>query len=176
MTSVRSVYRYLDQNIEKIVILICYATMTGIICEEVFRRFIFRSQAAWSTTIPIYLFLWVTWIGAAYNSKLRTHLTFDEIRMRLPYVWQFACLLLDAVLWLSFAAIVAFFAVKQVGNSYDNFAIVQGTDNVMQWWFYMATPIGWGLLTWRTLQNLAHDIKQFRERKPFTIQTAILKD
>ena len=66
------VLRWIDENIEKIVILVCYVTMAAIIFVEVIRRFAFGQQAAWSTTIPIYLFLWVTWMGAAYNTKIRS--------------------------------------------------------------------------------------------------------
>jgi TRAP-type C4-dicarboxylate transport system permease small subunit len=174
--NVMSILRWLDRNIEKFVILICYATMAGIICEEVFRRFVLKQQAPWSTTIPIYLFLWITWIGAAYNTKLRTHLSFDEIRMRLPYKGQFACQCLDAALWIVFGLIVFVYTSKQVMLSHDNFAIVQGTDNVMQWWFYLATPLGWGLLMIRALQNLWLDIKAFREGKPFQISVALIQD
>ena len=165
---------WIDRNIEKIVILICYVSMAGIIFVEVLRRFIFESQAAWSTTIPIYLFLWVTWMGAAYNTRIRTHLRFDELRVRLPYTGQFACLCLDAFLWILFAGIVIYYSVEQVQLSYDNFAIVQGTDNVMQWWFYLATPIAWALLVYRSLQNLWEDIATFRAGEPFKLQTSLL--
>lgn len=165
---------WIDRNIEKIVILICYVSMAGIIFVEVLRRFIFESQAAWSTTIPIYLFLWVTWMGAAYNTRIRTHLRFDELRVRLPYAGQFACLCLDAFLWILFAGIVIYYSVEQVQLSYDNFAIVQGTDNVMQWWFYLATPIAWALLVYRSLQNLWEDIATFRAGEPFKLQTSLL--
>ena len=171
-----SLFRWVDRNIEKIVILICYTTMAGIIFVEVIRRFLFNEQAAWSTTIPIYLFLWVTWMGAAYNVKIRTHLRFDELRVRLPYTAQFACLCLDALLWILFAAIVVVFSVEQVQLSYDNFSIVQGTDDVMQWWFYLATPVAWILLVVRALQNLSEDWQTYRRGGSFTIQTSMLGD
>lgn len=171
-----SLFRWLDRNIEKIVILICYTTMAGIIFVEVIRRFLFNEQAAWSTTIPIYLFLWVTWMGAAYNVKIRTHLRFDELRVRLPYTAQFACLCLDALLWILFAAIVVVFSIEQVQLSYDNFSIVQGTDDVMQWWFYLATPVAWILLVIRALQNLSEDWQTYRRGESFTIQTSMLGD
>ena len=169
-----SLLRWIDRNIEKIVILICYASMTAIIFVEVIRRFAFNEQAAWSTTIPIYLFLWVTWMGAAYNVRIRTHLRFDEIRVRLPYTAQFACLCLDAALWILFAVIVVVFSTQQVQLSYDNFAIVQGTDDVMQWWFYLATPVAWILLVVRALQNLREDWRTFQSGQPFKIQTSML--
>ena len=166
--------RWLDDNIEKVVILVNYIAMTGIIFVEVIRRFVFKEQAAWSTTIPIYLFLWVTWMGAAYNTKIRSHLRFDELRVRLPYGAQFACLCLDAVLWIVFGLIVTVYSIEQVQLSYDNFAIVQGTDNVMQWWFYLATPIAWTLLMVRALQNLWEDWQTFRAGRPFKLQVSIL--
>ena len=168
------VVRWIDENIEKIVILVCYVTMAAIIFVEVIRRFAFDQQAAWSTTIPIYLFLWVTWMGAAYNTKIRSHLRFDEFRVRLPYRGQFACLCLDTLLWIVFGVIVVYYSVEQVQLSYDNFAIVQGTDNVMQWWFYLATPIAWGLLIFRALQNFWKDLVTFRAGKPFQLQVSIL--
>ncbi len=166
--------RWLDANLEKIVILICYSAMAGIIFVEVIRRFVFQMQAPWSTTIPIYLFLWITWMGAAYNTRIRTHLRFDELRVRMPYRAQFACLCLDAALWIVFAIIVIVFSTEQVRLARDNFAIVQGTDSVMQWWFYLATPLAWTLLVVRALQNLWQDVQTFRRGEPFTIQVAML--
>lgn len=168
------IVRWLDDNIEKVIILVNYIAMAAIIFVEVIRRFLFNEQAAWSSTIPIYLFLWVTWIGCTYNVKIRTHLRFDELRVRMSYGGQFACLLLDAILWIVFAIIVIYFSVEQVWLSYDNFAIVQGTDDVMQWWFYTATPIAWGLLIVRVLQNLVEDFGLYRKGEPFQIQVGML--
>ncbi len=168
------IVRWLDDNIEKVIILINYIAMAAIIFVEVIRRFLFNEQAAWSSTIPIYLFLWVTWIGCTYNVKIRTHLRFDELRVRMSYGKQFACLILDAILWIGFAIIVMYYSIEQVWLSYDNFAIVQGTDDVMQWWFYTATPIAWGLLIIRVLQNLYADYGLYRKGEPFQIQVGML--
>ena len=165
--------QWLDRNIEKLVIFICYSSMAGIVFMEVIRRFVFSQQAAWSTTIPIYLFLWITWVGASYNTRIRTHLKFDEIRMRLPYVAQFLLQILDAVLWTVFGVIVVVYTLDQVEIARDNFMIVQGTDNVLQWWFYVATPAAWVLLIFRVLQNLWEDIQMFRAGKPLLIQNSM---
>lgn len=166
--------RWLDRNVEKIIILVSYVAMAGIIFVEVIRRFAFNQQEAWSSTIPIYLFLWVTWMGCSWNVRIRTHLSFDELRTRLPRGAQFACLCLDAALWIIFASIVVFYTIEQVQLSYMNFAIVQGTDNVMQWWFYLATPFAWSLLIVRVLQNLWEDIGKLRSGEPFTITNSML--
>lgn len=163
------VIKKIDDNLEKSIILVNYVVMAAIIFVEVIRRFVFKEQAAWSTTIPIYLFLWVVWIGCAYNVKVRGHLRFDELRTRLPYKAQFACILLDAVLWIAFSLIVIKYSGEQVISSYENYAIVQGTDNVLQWWFYMATPVAFVLLLVRLTQNLVGDFNRYKNNEPFII-------
>ncbi len=170
----KSVLRWLDANIEKIVLLITYSGMAGIIFVEVVRRFVFSQQAAWSTTVPILLFLWVTWFGCSWNIKKRSHLALNEVRLRLPPVGQMCCLVLDALLWIIFAVIVVYFTIEQVWLSYDNFAIVQGTDDIMQWWFYLATPLAWALIVVRVLQNLVEDIGKFRRGEALVVQTSLL--
>jgi TRAP-type C4-dicarboxylate transport system permease small subunit len=173
---IRSVFGWLDANIEKVFILVAYGAMASIIFVEVIRRFFFNVQAPWSTTIPIAMFLWLTWMGTSYNTKKRSHLRFTEVRERLPYGAQFCCLLLDALIWYGFGAIVIYFSVVQVYIAYDNFAIVQGTDSVMQWWFYMATPLAWSLLLFRVTQNVLLDVKSYRAGKPLTVQANLFGD
>lgn len=170
------VLKWLDENIEKSIILVSYVLMTAIIFVEVIRRFAFGQQAAWSSTIPIYLFLWVTWIGCAYNCKRRSHLRFEEFRMRLPYSGQFFCLVVDHLVWIGFSLLVIYYSMQQVQIAYDNFAIVQGTDDVMQWWFYTATPIGFGLVIYRVLRNLADDIRRYRNNEPMMVNIGVGAD
>lgn len=174
MAFLKALLGWLDRNIEKTVILISYTGMAGIIFVEVIRRFLFNEQVAWSTTVPVLLFLWVTWFGASYNIRKRNHLSLTEVRARLPYAIQFACFVLDAILWVVFAGIVIYFTYQQTWLAYDNFAIVGGTDNVMEWWFYLATPLAWGLIILRVMQNLAEDFRRFRRQEPFILQASLL--
>lgn len=169
MSYLMAILGWLDRHAERTLILIAYSSMALIIVYAVVERYVFSSQIPWSSSIPIYLFLWVTWIGCAYNVKQRTHLVFNDFRLRMPYSMQYAMMWLDAILWIGFGSIVAYFTIEQTRLAYDNFAIVQGTDNVMQWWFYLATPLGWALLMFRAVQNLIADIGRFRRRDPFLV-------
>lgn len=168
--------RWLDRNAERSLILVAYSMMALIIIYAVFERFILKSMVPWSTSIPIYLFLWVTWIGCSHNVRKRTHLVFNDVRLRLPYGAQFACMCLDALLWIVFGAIVLYYTIEQTRLVEMNFAIVQGTDNVMQWWFYLATPLAWSLLIVRVLQNLWDDIGRWRRRLPFIVAIQAVGD
>ena len=161
--------RWLDRNAERSLILVAYSSMALIIVYAVFERFVLKTQIPWSSSIPIYLFLWVTWIGCSQNVRKRTHLVFNDIRLNMSYTKQFACLMLDAVLWIVFGIVVLYFTIEQTMLVEMNFAIVQGTDNVMQWWFYLATPVAWSLLLIRVLQNTWDDLVRFKTKQPFVI-------
>ena len=169
MNVLKSVLSWLDQNIERVFILIAYSSMALIIVYAVFERFVFKTQIPWSSSIPIYLFLWVTWIGCAQNVRKRSHLVFNDVRTRMSYKLQYASMWLDAILWLTFSAIVLYYTIEQTMLVKSNWAIVQGTDDIMQWWFYLATPFAWGLLVIRVLQNLKDDIGRYRKGEPFIV-------
>jgi len=79
------------------------------------------------------------------------------------------------VLWIIFAGIVIYYTCLQVYNSYDNFAIVGGTDNVMEWWFYLATPLAWSLIVVRVIQRFLQDHKAYKAGEPFVLQ-GLLKE
>lgn len=165
----RGALAWIDENAESAVILVAYTTMAGIIVYSVIERFVLGTQIPWSTSVPIYLFLWVAWIGCSYNVRKRTHLVFNDVRLRLPYAGQYVLMWFDAILWWTFAAIVLRYSWEQTMLARQNFAIVGGTDDIMQWWFYLAIPVAWTLLCVRVLQNLLDDRRRFRNREPFLV-------
>ncbi len=169
MTWIKLVVHYLDENIEKHIMFLTYAACACIICGSVIDRFVFRHQAPWSSTLPVYLFLWFTWIGASYNTKKRTNLVFIEIRQRLPYKVQFVLQMLDSVLWVTFASIVIYYSWEVVILQRENFSLVAGTDDLQLWPFYLAVPFSWSLLVFRVVQNTFQDILRFIAKEPFVL-------
>ncbi|MDU8911672.1 TRAP transporter small permease [Aestuariicoccus sp. MJ-SS9] len=153
---------WFERNFEPTVMVISYLAIGGIIFVEVFRRFVLSEQAPWSTTLPPFLFLIMTWFGCSYNVKLRTHLAFAEFRNAMPRGGQMACLLLDATLWIVFSWIVVVTSSRVAANSASNFQIMLGTDNVMQWWFLISVPLAFTVLVARVLENLLIDFDRYR--------------
>lgn len=161
---------FLDRYFERTLLVGIYLTIAAIIFVEVIRRFVFEVQAPWSTTLPPFLFLTMTWVGCAYNCRLRAHLRFTEVRNNLPRGGQLFCLTLDAVLWLIFAIIVIVTTAKQTANAASNFQILLGTDNVMQWWFYITVPLAWIILSGRVIENVIDDYRRYRTEEPMILQ------
>lgn len=174
--AVLMIYRvvpWVERNLERSVMVVSYLAIGGIIFVEVFRRFVLQQQAPWSTTLPPFLFLIMTWLGCSYNVKLRTHLAFAEFRTAMPRQGQMACLFLDAVLWTGFAWVVVVTSTRVTVNSAANFQIMLGTDNVMQWWFLTSVPIAFTLLVSRVIENLVIDLRNYRSGAPLIEQAVI---
>ncbi|QBF33235.1 TRAP transporter small permease [Thalassococcus sp. S3] len=170
------VYRavpFVERHLERTVMVFSYLAIAMIIFWGVIDRFVFNNQEAWSTTIPPLLFMIMAWFGAAFNVRLRTHLSFSEFRTAMPRNGQMACLLLDAALWLGFAIIVVTTTTRLTALSASNFQIVLGTDDVMQWWFLITAPVAFLLMAGRVFQNLADDIDNYRNGEPLIKQAVI---
>ncbi len=153
---------FIDKHLERTVMVWTYLIISAVIFVEVFRRFILSEQAPWSTTLPPFLFLIMTWFGCSYNVRLRTHLAFAELRMNLPRAGQLATLCLDATLWFVFCWVVVVTSMRVVANSAANFHILLGTDDILQWWFLVTVPISFILLCARVFENLHEDFANYR--------------
>lgn len=163
----------LDQHLERTLMVIVYLAIAGIIFVEVIRRFTLNLQEPWSTTLPPYLFLLLTWFGCAFNVKLRAHLSFAEFRGRLSRPGQLACLILDNVLWLGMAWIAVTTTLKLAANSASNFQILLGTDDVMVWWFVILVPVSFTILAARAVENMIEDLRRFRNDAPLIQMTTL---
>ncbi|AWZ19295.1 TRAP dicarboxylate transporter, DctQ subunit [Roseovarius sp. EC-HK134] len=162
-----------ERNLEKTIMVVSYLAIGGIIFVEVFRRFVLSQQVPWSTTLPPFLFLIMTYFGCSYNVKLRTHLAFAEFRNAMSRTGQMACLMLDALLWTGFSWVVVVTSTKVAINSAANFQIMLGTDNVMQWWFLLSVPLAFTTLVARVIENVLTDIANFRSGETLITQAVI---
>ncbi len=166
----------LDRGLERTVMVSTYLLIAAIIFIEVFRRFVLNQQSPWSTTLPPFLFLVMTWFGCAYNVRLRTHLAFAEFRMNMPRAGQLLCLILDAVLWLLMCWIVVVTSSRVAANSASNFQILLGTDNVLQWWFLVTLPAAFVMMATRVIENLLEDIANYRSGREMITPAVIGAD
>ena len=163
----------IERYFERTVMITCYLAIALSIFWGVVDRFVFSNQQPWSTTIPPFLFMVMAWFGAAYNIRVRTHLSFSEFRTRMPRIGQMACLWLDFFLWFGFALIFFVTTMRVVALSASNFQIVLGTDNTMQWWFILAAPVAGTLMAARAVENIQDDMKNYKNDEPLIKQAVI---
>ncbi len=172
------IYRFIpfvERHLESYVMIVSYLTIGGIIFFGVIQRFVpgmlgmdfsntpqWLQPWAWTTSLPPFLFLVMTWVGCAYNVKLRTHLSFNEFRMNMARGLQMVMLTMDALLWIGFSWVVVVTGARVVANAASNFQIVPATDGLMQWWFILAVPLSFVFLVARVIENWADDWRNYR--------------
>jgi TRAP-type C4-dicarboxylate transport system permease small subunit len=177
---------FIERHLEGYVMVISYLTIGGIIFFGVIQRFVpgmlgldfsttpdWLKPWPWTTTLPPFLFLVMTWVGCSYNVKLRTHLAFSEFRTNMPRIGQMFMLTVDAILWIGFSWVVIVTGSRVVANAADNFQIVPGTNDLMQWWFILAVPVSFIFLVARVLENWFEDLRRFRSGDTIIKQAVI---
>lgn len=165
--------KVIERLLEPTIMVVAYLLIAAIISVSVYQRFVLNVQVPWSSTIPPFLFLLLTWAGCAYNVRLRTHLSFQEFRTAMPRPLQFACLTLDMLLWFLFSVVVVVTAFKVTVNSAANFQLVLGTDDVQQWWFLATVPFSFLLVAGRAFENYFEDVGNYRAGRPLLQQAVI---
>lgn len=163
----------IERTPERTMVVYCYIVMAAIIFIGVVQRFVFSVQVPWSTTIPPLLFMMMAWFGATLNIRLRTHLSFTEFRTKFGRKGQVFWLTFDNALWLLFCIIAVTTTSRVTANTYDNFAIVLGTDDIMRWWFIVTMPICFMLLAARAIENIVEDFARYHNGDPLIEQAVI---
>jgi TRAP-type C4-dicarboxylate transport system permease small subunit len=173
VTYLYRVLPWLDKHLERTIAVAAYIIIAVIIFVGVIQRFVFSSQVPWSTTIPPLIFMIMSWYGCSYNVKLRTHLSFSEFRAKMSHRNQYLMLCMDNVLWFIFCIICVTTMSRITINTYDNFAIVLGTDSIMRWWFIISMPVCFILMAGRVLSNALIDRAKYRNNETL-IQQAVI--
>ncbi len=139
--------------IEDAVMLFSYVTLIVLVGIEALRRMVTAEQAAWGPEIALYAFVWLTWFSMSSNIRNRRHLSFDELRRRMPASLRTGLEIVDCLLWLGLGVIIIHASTGIVGNNLRMEQVVFGTE-IPLWAATVAVPIGWGFSMIRILQEL----------------------
>jgi TRAP-type transport system small permease protein len=83
---------------------------------------------------------------------------------------------LDAILWYVMAVVVMVATLRLTVSSAANFQLLLGTNDIMRWWFYICVPIAWLILYARVIENLAEDVRNYREDREFGLTNDLARE
>jgi TRAP-type C4-dicarboxylate transport system permease small subunit len=146
--------RWLDANVERMVMLPLYTFIALMIGGEGILRYITSTQTQWGGTAAIQAFIFLSWVGCAYHVRHRSHLSFDAIRNRLPRKLRLAGMVIDDLIWLVLSGIVIYYSWDVVEMHRMLGATLEGTDSFPQWVASATVPLSWALIAVRALQDL----------------------
>lgn len=155
------VLRFLDNKLEKTLILICYTFIVTSIVIEVLRRFGLSFSSVWGEEMARYLFIYLVWFGAALGIKKRIHIRIDIIH-------NFVSDTIKGILNVVAGVVTLFFAVVMFVLCWETFmvgvefgAVTDGL-RISKAYFMFATVIGFFLVAVRCLQGIYQDIQHLK--------------
>jgi TRAP-type transport system small permease protein len=126
----------------RLFIALCLALMVVLVFGNVVLRYAFNSGITVSEELSRWLFVWLTFVGAAVALRDHAHLGMDSLVSRLPAAGKKACLIVSNVLMLY--CVYLFFrgswsqTIINIGNMAPATGLSQG-------WFYYSVGIFFGI-------------------------------
>ena len=124
------------------------AIMTILVFIQVVMRYVFSNSLSWSEELARFIFLWLSWIGASYAVKERTHFRVEMFIDMFKGKKRKQSEMVVLAIWFVFALIAAW-----LGTQVVLFLIESGQTSaameVPMSWVYASVPVGCALMSLR---------------------------
>jgi C4-dicarboxylate transporter, DctQ subunit len=160
-----SIWRRLDRDAERWLLLVFYVMLVITMAIEVLRREIFSYSSIWGEEIVRYSFIYLAWIGAAAAVKERAHIRIDVVMHYLGPRPKALLYIFGDLVMFGVAIIALYWSLETVHISWKFGSVTHGL-RISNVWFLMAVPVGFALMIWRLLQSLLRDWRSLRDGTP----------
>lgn len=145
--------RKLIDNLEEYFVVATMALMTLLVFVQVIMRYVFSSSLSWSEELARFIFLWVSWVGASYAVKERTHFRVEMFAnlFRNSQRKYFELLILS--IWFAFALIMAYLGTELVLFLMETGQTSAAMEVPMSW-VYASVPTGCALMSLRLVMEI----------------------
>ncbi|MDR1874941.1 MAG: TRAP transporter small permease [Synergistaceae bacterium] len=106
-------------NFEEYFVVWTMALMTILVFCQVVMRYIFRNSLSWSEELARFIFIWLSWVGASYAVKERSHFRVEMFADLLKGWFRKVFELLILLVWFGFSVVMA-----RLGTQLMTFLIV----------------------------------------------------
>ena len=164
----RSFLSWLNDNVERVLLLWLYSYLVVVIFIEVLRRFVLAHSSLWGEETARFIFIYLVWIAAASAVRGRSHIRLDVVTLFLPVRGQALIYILGDLATGAIACVALYWSMAPVSISL-RFGSVTEALQLSQALFLAAVPIGFLLVILRVVQSLVRDVRAFAAgEQPFT--------
>jgi TRAP-type C4-dicarboxylate transport system permease small subunit len=160
-----SLWKRLDDNAERWLLLGFYAMIVATIVVEVVRRFVLSYSSIWGEEIARYAFIYLAWVGASAAVKDRAHIRIDVLLHYLSNRAKAAVYLFGDLCMLALAVLALYTAIESLEISLKFGSVTHGL-RISLAWFLAAVPLGFSLMIYRLGQSIWRDISDIRGGRP----------
>jgi TRAP-type C4-dicarboxylate transport system permease small subunit len=164
----KKVYRILDERLENWMITVFYTYFIVIIVLEVTLRYGFNKSTIIGEETARHAFIWLSWIAASVAVKKRIHIKIAYLENKVSRLNQFKLNFLYNGLFILFC-IISIGYVWPTMQTQVEYGTLSRAAQYPMWIPYLAVPFGYGMMIFRTVQNILVDITDMKAGRP--IQT-----
>ena len=139
----------------KTVCFILMLAMVVIIFSQVLARYFFANSLSWSEEVGRYIFVWMTFLGAAIAVRNKMHVMLDMFVMRFPPVLQKICLAISYLSMLVFTAVLIWGGFRFVAKGSHQ---ISAAMQLPMHYVYVVLPVGGALIFFYLLKNFYEDV------------------
>jgi len=129
--------------------------MVAIIFSQVLARYAFSDSLSWSEEAGRYIFVWMTFLGAAMAVRDRQHVSLDLVLKSLPYSLQKLLIMVSYISMLIFTAVVIYGGVKFVARGSSQ---ISSALEIPMHYVYIVLPLGGILIFAYLIKNFYEDV------------------
>ncbi|MDH3596971.1 MAG: TRAP transporter small permease [Rhodospirillales bacterium] len=165
MNGSKSLWKRLDDNAERWLLLGFYAMIVATIVVEVVRRFVLSYSSIWGEEIARYAFIYLAWVGASAAVKDRAHIRIDVLLHYLSDRGKAVIYLFGDLCMLALALLALYTAIESLEISLKFGSVTHGL-RISLAWFLAAVPLGFSLMVYRLGQSIWRDLGDLRRGRP----------
>ena len=162
------IIKFLDENVEKFVLISSMALMSIFVILQVTMRYVFQSSLTWSEEFIRWVFVWSIWIGISYAFRVKRHVSIPMLVDLFPKKIKLSISLFSNLVMMVFFFTLFIYGMNQVMSP----LIMRRAAITLYWpftevrvsslWLYLSMPLGALLSSIRLLQNGLDDIKELK--------------
>jgi TRAP-type C4-dicarboxylate transport system permease small subunit len=137
---------------------ICFLLMLAmvvVIFAQVVARYAFSNSLSWSEEVGRYLFVWMTFIGAAIAVRNRLHVSLDMFVTKFPSPLQKLCLVIGYVSMMIFTGVLIYGGYRFVMRGSQQ---ISAAMQLPMHYVYVVLPVGGGLIFFYLMKNIYEDV------------------
>ncbi|MGF1733759.1 TRAP transporter small permease [Photobacterium satsumensis] len=144
--------KWLDKYLENTLACILLAVMVIAIFTQVVTRTLDISLS-WTEELARYCFIWLVYIGVSFAASRKSHIKIDAIAMLLDDKEKKYLSLLADFVFFTFACFILFHSTQMVLELY-HLGQTSPALGLPMWIVYLAGPVGFGLTSFRLIQQM----------------------
>lgn len=154
--------KWLDENLEEIIMMVLCAIMACIMIVQVAARYIFKASLSWSEELTRFMFIWSSFLSISYCIRKRLSIQITLLIDSFPFKLKYIFIMVVDVICLALYAYLTPQAVSYLGQTIANGQLSTAL-RVPMWVIYLAPCVGFGMSMLRSLQMLILDFAIFKK-------------